>query len=240
MTPAPLPAAQAPFVLLPGFMADETLWREIEPALAARAPVIHGSLREGDSIAAMARHVIASLPERCVLVGFSMGGYVAREIVRQAPERVAALVLVATSGRADSPLQAQRKTAAVKTAQAGIFRGLSPSSIRASVHVARENDAGLIDAIRQMGVRLGGDVFFRQSHLVRDSDLPTLAAFRCPTLVVAADQDRLRSLDEARELQAAIPGARLEVIADSGHMIPLEQPAALLQALTRWLDSLPR
>jgi pimeloyl-ACP methyl ester carboxylesterase len=86
-----------------------------------------------------------------------------------------------------------------------------------------------------MGDRLGGDVFLRQAGQARLSDSDRLGAITCPTLVVAAAQDGLRSLDEARELQAGIPGAALTVIAGSGHMLPMEAPDALAGAILPWL-----
>ena len=93
----------------------------------------------------------------------------------------------------------------------------------------------MIDRVRAMGLRLGWDVFVRQSRVERGGDLERLADLRVPTLVIAAAEDQLRSLDEARELTAGIPGAALRVIADSGHMIPIEQPAVLAREIRDWL-----
>jgi pimeloyl-ACP methyl ester carboxylesterase len=87
-----------------------------------------------------------------------------------------------------------------------------------------------------MGQRLGYEVFMRQSRLDRDSDTATLAQIRCPTLVIAAQNDRMRSLQEATELQQHIAGAELRIIADCGHMIPVEQPAALCHEIIDWLQ----
>jgi pimeloyl-ACP methyl ester carboxylesterase len=87
-----------------------------------------------------------------------------------------------------------------------------------------------------MGVRLGGEVFRRQSMLERRSDLDRLGEIRCPTLVVAAGHDQLRSMEEAREMQAGIPGAGFALIEDSGHMIPIEAPEALAGVIVPWLE----
>jgi pimeloyl-ACP methyl ester carboxylesterase len=183
----------------------------------------------------MASRVAAEAPERFALVGFSMGGYVAREIARLAPERVQALVLIATSARADTRAQAARKAIAVAHVREQGFAGLSRGAIFQSVHPERAGDADLTGRIRRMGDRLGGPVFLRQAGQARASDLDRLGAIRCPTLVVAAAQDALRGLDEARELRDGIPGATLTVIGGSGHMLPLEAPDALAAAIVPWL-----
>ncbi|MCJ2137137.1 alpha/beta hydrolase [Methylobacterium sp. J-026] len=222
-------------LLLPGFMTDADLWSDVADRLAQVGPIAHGDLSRDATIRAMADRAIAAAPDRFALVGFSMGGCVAREIARRAPERVRALVLIATSARADTPAQAQRKAAAVDHVRRRGFAGLSRSAILQSVHPERAGDAALIARIRRMGDRLGGPVFLRQAGQARDSDQARLGLIACPTRVVAAAQDALRGLDEALELQAGIPGAVLTVLDGSGHMLPLEAPAALADAIVPWL-----
>jgi len=223
-------------LLVPGFMADDTLWRDLEAPLARFAPIHHADLRHDGSIEAMARRALEAAPPSFLLVGFSMGGYVARDIARLAPERVQALVLIATSTRPDSPALRQRKGAIGKAAPSVAFSGLSRIAVASSLHPKERDNEALIERVRAMGVRLGGDVFRRQSMLERPGDLDRLQEIRCPTLVVAAAQDQLRSLEEARELQAGIPGATLEVIEDTGHMIPIEAPERLAAVVVPWLE----
>jgi len=224
-------------LLVPGFMADETLWSDMAAALARFGPVVHADLRHDTSIAAMARRALQAAPPRFMLVGFSMGGYVAREIARLAPERVTALVLVATSTRPDTPSLRQRKGAIAHAAPDIAFSGLSRTAVATSLHPAQRGNLALIERVRAMSVRLGGDVFRRQSMLDRPGDLERLREIHCPTLVVAAAQDQLRSLDEARELQQGIRGAQLAIIENSGHMIPIEAPGPLLDVILPWLEA---
>jgi pimeloyl-ACP methyl ester carboxylesterase len=108
-------------------------------------------------------------------------------------------------------------------------------AVASSLHPKDKDNAALIARVRDMSVRLGGEVFRRQSLLERTSDLARLHEIRCPTLVIAAAQDQLRSLDEARELHAGIPGAEFAVIEDSGHMIPIEAPGRLLDVVVPFL-----
>jgi pimeloyl-ACP methyl ester carboxylesterase len=222
-------------LLVPGFMADETLWRDLEAPLARFAPIHYADLRHDTSIEAMARRALESAPPSFLLVGFSMGGYVARDIARLAPERVRALVLIATSTRPDTPALQKRKGAIGNAAPSIAFSGLSRTAVATSLHPKDRDNEALIERVRAMGTRLGGEVFRRQSMLERPGDLQRLHEIRCPTLVVAASHDQLRSMEEARELQAGIPGAILEVIEDSGHMIPIEAPERLAKVIVPWL-----
>ncbi|SDT95649.1 Pimeloyl-ACP methyl ester carboxylesterase [Verrucomicrobium sp. GAS474] len=226
-------------VLVPGFMADATLWRDVEADLSVVGPMIHGDLGKEATLDGMARRIVEESPARFLLVGFSMGGYVAREVARLVPERVAALVLIATSARPDSPAQVERNAAASGTLFAPNFAGLSRAAIASSLHPERDDDESHIERIREMGVRLGHKVFQRQSRLDRGDDRGRLREIGCPTLVIAAAQDRLRTREEASELRQLIPGAALRVIEESGHMIPIEQPRKLAETIVEWLRGVP-
>ena len=221
-------------ILVAGFMLDEDLWSDMADSLERFGPVLHVDPRHAASIEEMAVEALAMAPARFALIGFSMGGYVARAIQRLAPERVTKLALVATSARGDSAIQA-RRMAALSDANPAAFRGLSKQSIRQSLAPERETDAALVARIQAMSLRLGGQVFHRQARFRREGDLAQLAAITCPTLIVAGSKDRLRSVEEAVELQQAIPQARLELI-DCGHMIPMEQPAALAAMIEDFLS----
>ncbi|WP_439598063.1 alpha/beta fold hydrolase [Falsiroseomonas sp.] len=214
-------------VLLPGFMLDAGLWDEMAPLLAPLGPIHHGDLFQDGTLEGMAERVLAGAPAQFVLVGFSMGGFVAREVARMAPGRVQALVLVATSARGDSASQQARRGAISGRA----FRGMSRSAIARGLHPDRAGDAALVDRLRGMGDRLGGEVFGRQSLLPRPAFDTRLGEIACPTLVVAAAQDALRSVAESQELAAGIPGAQLRIIEGSGHMIPIEAPGELARLI---------
>lgn len=216
-------------------MADQALWDDLLPYLPPAAPVQFADLNTGASIDAMADAVLAAAPAHFILLGFSMGGYVARAIAHRAPDRVTALILVATSARPDQPALVQQRVAAARQATVAAFHGLSRGAIRASLHVDRAGDTAIIERVRAMGARLGRDVFLRQAAVVRAGDVATLGQIACPTLVIAAAGDQLRSVEEGRELADGIPGADFVVIEHAGHMLPLEAPAALGKIVTDWL-----
>lgn len=208
-------------LLIPGFMLDDDLWRNMQlerlgPELFNR--VIHADTTRDDTLADMAERAIAALDGPALVVGFSMGGYIAREVAYRAPEKVAGLALVATSSRAHGPQPALPDHAS--------FSQIGRSAVIRSLHPDHRSDA-LIQRVQAMSQRLGGAVFQRQSRLDRPDDTARLGTITCPTIVVAAAQDQLRTLEESRVLQAGISGSRLIVVEKSGHLIPIEQPDQL-------------
>lgn len=226
-------------LLVPGYMLDETLWDDMRDRLAPFGPLAHADLRHDSTLEDLARRALAEAPPSFILIGFSMGGYVAREMVRQAPGRVRALVQIATSTRPDSDTVRQGKRTVARAAPSVSFAGLSRTAIASSLHPREVDNEALIERVRMMGVRLGGVAFRNQSMVERPGDLHLLGEIRCPTLVVAAGHDRLRSLGEAQELHAGIAGAQFALVEDSGHMIPLEAPQALCDVIVPWLEALP-
>lgn len=228
-------------LLIPGFMADATLWDalkdEMTDDLAPFGPLVATDLSRGEDIESMAAAILADAPDRFVAVGFSMGGYVARELARMAPERVTALILIATSARGDTEELIRQRRSALK-APPRAFKGLSRPAIVSSLHPDLAGNEAMIARVRDMGLRLGGEVFHRQSAMARAGDLDRLGEIVQPTLIVAADADRLRGMDEAEELHRGIAGSTLVHVAHSGHMVPLEQPQALARVMTDWLSTL--
>lgn len=222
-------------LLLPGFMNDETLWEKVRHHLETIGNLTFGDLSQERTIADMAKGVLDRAPQRFALVGFSMGGYVAREMARVAPERVERLVLIATSARADTERQISAKAKAVEQVRRLGFRGLSRATIGSSLAAQNVQNKELIESIHAMGERLGGDVFLRQASQTRESDLTKLKDISCPTLIIASRGDALRSFDEAVELEEGIPGSKLVTIEGAGHMIPMEAPGALADTVIGWL-----
>ncbi len=222
-------------VFLPGFMLDESLWNDVLPFIDNAEQLMFGDLCSGNSIETIAQANLSKAPDTFTLIGFSMGGYVAREMVRQAPDRIQSLILIATSARADDDQQALQRITAAKNISATNFRGLSQVSIKESLGASSANNPELVERIRLMGAGLGKDEFVLQSSIRRAGDLDQLSVIQCPTLVVAGDQDRLRSLDEVTQLQQGIPNSELAIIQDCGHMIPLEQPSLLGPMISGWL-----
>jgi len=223
-------------VFLPGFMCDENLWADIRFGFIGLGQPYFGDYGTGETFAEMATSVLKSAPARFSLIGFSMGGYVAREIALQAPERVEALVLVGTSARGDDPNKTLQKEGLAKLTRRSSFRGLSRLACKTSLHPERMDNDELLDRIQAMALRVGKAAFIRQLLLFRNDSHDKLKDIQIPTLVISARQDQLRSIEEANELASGIPDAKLAIIENCGHMIPMEQPGPFLDVITDWLD----
>lgn len=221
-------------VCVPGFMLNDDLWTDLFPLIATEFAPQCLPL-QGNSISQMAQNVLASAPESFVLCGFSMGGYVAREVVRLAPERVQGLIVIASSTEADSTEQRAQKEAAIAYVEHHGFMGLSRSTITKALGPAFKQNKIVVNRIQDMSKALGRAVFLAQSQATRQSDLHLLSGIRIPALVIAAEQDELRSVEESTAMAKAIVGAQFEVVTDSGHMIPMEQPSALAGVINAWL-----
>ncbi len=226
-----------PLLLIPGLLCDERLWAHQVAHLADLADPQVITLTQQDSVTAMAAQALLQAPPRFALAGLSMGGYVALEILRQAPERVDRLCLVDTQARADSPETRQRRLDLIQLAQSGRFKGVTPRLLPLIVHPDRLEEAGLVDPIMAMAERVGRDAFLRQQQAILDriDSRPHLGAIACPTLVLCGAQDRLTPPDLSHEIAAGIPGAWITQIERCGHMAPLEQPEAVTALMRLWL-----
>lgn len=222
-------------VLVPGFMLDDDLWDTFCPMLPEDWIVRKASLSGGNTIPQIARYIADNSPQQFVLVGFSLGGFVARQLAADYPDRVKALVLIASSLREDSEQQTKLKSDAIEALSVSTFHGLSSRSIKESLHPNQATDKKLIAQIQEMSARLGYEAFVTQSRLSR-AGIPS-QTIQCPTLVVASLHDKLRSQEEAEELSHAITNASLHYLNESGHMIPMEQPQELSTILINWLKS---
>jgi pimeloyl-ACP methyl ester carboxylesterase len=229
---------RAPLILLPGLLCDRALWRHQLDHLADLAEMTVPDLSRDDSVEGMARRVLADASPRFALAGLSMGGYVAHAIMRAAPDRVERLALLDTSARADTEEQTSRRRGLISLAEKGRFKGVTPRLLPLLLHSARLKDKALTDAVMTMAERIGRDGFLRQQKAVmgRPDGRPYLARYRCPTLVAVGRADAITPIEVGAEMASLIPGARLVVIEDCGHLSPMEQPVAITALLRYWLQ----
>jgi len=226
-----------PLVLLPGLLCDAALWR---PQVAGLGPLIEPiiiDLTRDDSLGGMTRRALAAAPPSFALAGLSMGGYVAQEVMRQAPERVIKLALLDTSARADTPEQTSRRRGLIELSEKGEFKGVTPRLLPLLIHAARHEDEPLTDAVMGMAERVGKEAFLRQQKAImgRPDGREDLRRIACPTLVLCGRQDALTPLALHEEIAGLVPGAKLVVVEDCGHLSTLEKPVTVTGALRQWL-----
>jgi pimeloyl-ACP methyl ester carboxylesterase len=228
-----------PVVLVPGLLCTPRLYVEQIPALWQLGPVTVADHTRDDSMSAIAQRILSQAPPRFALVGLSMGGYVAFELMRQAPERIAKLALLDTTARPDLPEQTEQRKLQIEMARSGRFEDIARLLFPRFVAVAHQGDRTLKRVVRAMADDTGADAFVRQQTAImnRVDSRPSLAAIACPTLVVVGEQDVLTPPDRAAEIAAGIPYARHVVVPDCGHLSTLEQPETLTQALVDFLEA---
>jgi pimeloyl-ACP methyl ester carboxylesterase len=224
-------------LFLPGLLEDADAFESQIERLQPHATCVVADLTRADSIAELASQALAQAPKgRVSMVGHSMGGYVALEVMRQAPQRIERLALLNTHARPDTEESTQNRRRLMALAAKdfpAVVEALMPK-LMTTQHLENPD---LRACISEMARGVGSDAFLRQETAIigRIDSRPHLAAIRCPTLVVAARHDQLMPVEILRELANGIPGARLEIVEDSGHMTTLEQPGPVADLLEGWL-----
>lgn len=221
-------------VLLPGLICDERLWRDVIPGLDCRAMV--ADLTQDDSIAAMAARTLAAAPARFALAGLSMGGYVALEIMRQAPGRVTHLALLDTSARPDDEARKETRRKGIEMVRQGKFIGVS-RGLLASLIAPQHMGTDVARDVQAMSERVGQAAYVTQQVAImgRVDSRPGLGAIAAPVLVGVGEMDKLTPPELAEEMAAGIMGAELVRFPDSAHLPTMENPGAVVEAMRRWL-----
>lgn len=223
--------------LLPGLLCDASVWAHQAAALGRDADVVVPDFHGVDSIAAMARAVLDAVPGRFALAGHSMGGRVALEVVRQAPERVERLALLDTGVHPRKPGEEAGRQALVDLARAEGMAALAARWLPPMVHPDRTADPSLMEPLTAMVCRATPALFEGQVRalLGRPDASGQLAAIACPTAVIVGRQDGWSPPAQHEAIAAAVAGATLTVIEDCGHMATVERPQAVTAALEAWL-----
>lgn len=227
-------------ILLPGLASDAALWRDQIPALQAAGHTVHVAdvhARAG-TLSAMALTLLAEHEGPLVLAGTSMGGIVALEVFRQAPQRVAALALLGSSARPDTPALVRLRSEAIALFEQGRVAEVLRANLPFAFHPSRQGDTALVSAYFEMIDRAGAAQLVRQNRalMARPDSRPLLPRLRCPLLVACGDADALTPPECAREIAAAVPHARLEILPACGHLLTWERPEAVNGLLLEWLE----
>jgi pimeloyl-ACP methyl ester carboxylesterase len=224
-------------VLIPGLACTARLFEPQIGALSAARTIVVAEHTQDDSIAAIAARLLREVPGRFDLAGLSMGGYIAMEVVRKAPERVERLALLDTSARPDAPEASHDRQRLIALAEAGRFEEIHSALWPRLVHPDRQDDQTLQDIIFGMTRETGAEVYIRQQRAImaRPDSRPLLPGIEIPTLVLVGEGDAITPPEIAREMAEMIEWASLVVIPGAGHLSTLEQPDRVTRALQLWL-----
>jgi pimeloyl-ACP methyl ester carboxylesterase len=230
--------SHANVLILPGLLEDADAFEEVIDGLRGVAICSVADMTRADTIAGLAKAALAQAPAGMLhLAGHSMGGYVALEIMRQAPGRVAKLALLNTNARPDSPEATENRKRLVALADKD-FEAVNAALLPRLMTEEHLRDPILTGIVGAMALAVGKEAFKRQQNAIigRVDSRPGLAGIRCPTLVVAAREDVIMPLEVLVELSSGIPGARLAIVEASGHMASLEQPRQVLALMEEWIS----
>ena len=226
-----------PLLLLPGMMCDARLFGPQMAAFSADRAVHCAPIGGHDTMEVLAAEVLENAPARFALLGLSMGGIVAMEIIRQAPERVTRLALLDTNHRAETPERAAAREPQIETVAAGGLRGVMRDEMKPHYLADGPNRGAILDLCMAMAEALGEAAFARQSRAlqVRPDQTETLRGLKVPTLVLCGREDGLCPVSRHEEMAGLVPGAVLEVVEGAGHLPVLERPEETNAAIARWL-----
>jgi pimeloyl-ACP methyl ester carboxylesterase len=214
-------------VMIPGLGSDAAVWNRTIAALNSEVNCLVGDTHCDRSLRGMAQRILGQAPETFALAGVSMGGMVALEMMKIAPERVTRLALIDTNARADAIARKAYRYLANIVAITGDFERLSERSVKSLVHLSTQND--IRAELAEMGTRVGAKTYIRQNRAVaaRKDLRPVLQSIAVPTAVIVGSDDRLTPIELSQEIHNLTPGSTLHVVPGCGHLPPIEKPEAL-------------
>ena len=226
-----------PILFVPGLACTREVFAPQVAALSKDHRCVVADHAEGTTIAEIAATILAAAPPTFALVGFSLGGYIAFEMIRQAPERVTKLALLDTQATPESDEARARRLQLVAMVEAGRFAEAEQAQWPNVVHPSRYGDTVLRETKLRMALDAGQARWLRHvaAIMARADSRPTLAAIAVPTLVLVGAEDALTTPERAREMVAGIARAHLVIVPACGHMAPLERPEAVNAALSAWM-----
>jgi len=230
-------AARTTLILVPGLLCDRLVWRETIAAFTATHDIVVPVLDDLDTIPAMAARLLSTAPRTFALAGHSLGGRIALEVLRQAPQRVSALALLDTGVHPCSVGEPQQRQVLLDIAATQGMRAVARAWLPPMVHPARRAEPAFMEPLEAMIARRTPRTFRNQvtALLDRPDATPVLGSIRCPTCVICGRQDEWSPPAQHESIAARISDAQLTVIDDAGHMAPCERPEAVVTELRRWL-----
>lgn len=229
----------SPLLCLPGMMCDARLFTPVIEHFSTERPVLVYPLTSTNTIEGLARSILDTAPPAFSLMGLSMGGIVAMEIAKQAPERVERLALLDTNPLSETPEKAASRAPQMASVKHGGLRDVMRDEMKPNYLTDGPLKNTILDLCMDMAMALGELVFISQSIALRDRPdyCDVLSSLTMPTLVLCGQDDELCPVERHELMHSLITGSTLAVIKEAGHLVVLEQPTAACAALQRWLET---
>ena len=224
-------------VFLPGMMCDARLFGPQIAEMSADTAVMVAPITQGERVEQIASQLLDLLPQRFALAGLSMGGIVAMEVLRRAPERVARIALLDTNPLPETPQVAAAREPQIVAVKAGRMLEVMRDEMKPNYLAPGPHRGDVLDLVMDMARALGPDVFVRQSRALqrRPDQQTTLRKCKVPALILCGAHDALCPVKRHEFMAEMIPNATLRIMEQSGHLPTLEQPQETTQALREWL-----
>ena len=231
-------AVPLPILLVPGLGCSARLYSPQLDALWRFGSITIVDHTRDDTMDAIATRILRNAPPRFALAGLSMGGFISLAMMRLAPERIDRLALLDTNARADVPERTAERERFIALVQRGRFAEVNAALTPRYLHPNHRGER-FVKIVEQMAEDVGVEGFIRQQRAImsRPDSRPMLPGIKCPTLVLVGDSDAATPPELSKEMADAIPGARLVIVKDCGHLSTIEQPQAVNAAMSEWLEA---
>lgn len=225
-------------LIVSGLLCTDTMFHRQVEALQGIANITFGNHQRYNSVAEIATGILADAPDTFCLTGFSFGGYISFEIMRQAPERVERLALIGTSAPLDKADRTKTRLEQIRLAQAGEYDKVCDILVTRFINEESAKNPEIVKLIREAMTSTGPEIFCQQMKNImgRSDSTDTLATIKCPTVMIVGEEDALAPKAKAQTICDGINGCKLVIIPNSGHLVPLEQPEQVNAALIEWLN----
>lgn len=223
--------------MIPGMMCDERLFAPQIASLSGSFEIIIPQLKDRETISGFAEDILATAPSDFALLGLSMGGIIAMEILRQAPNRIDRIALLDTNPLAEKDEIKRKREPQIKAVENGELERVMRDQLIPNYLADETNNTQIKDLCLQMARALGPDVFINQSKALmnRPDQTETLKAANIPALILCGRQDILCPPQRHQLMLDLIPYAEIEIIEDAGHLPVLEQPDITTDKIKAWL-----
>lgn len=226
-----------PLVLIPPMLCDARVFCAQLATLSASVPVTFTPITNGDRIEEMASTILSWLPQKFALAGMGMGGMVAMEVLRRAPERVTRVAFISTNAQADTPEVSAQREPLIIAARSGRYDDAIHGEMNPAWLAPGPYRDDVMSLVSDMAHALGPDVYVRQSRAMqrRKDQQNIMRKIKQPAIVMCGEHDAQNALKRHEFLAELIPYAKLEVIENAGHLPSLENAEAVTRALQTWL-----
>jgi pimeloyl-ACP methyl ester carboxylesterase len=226
-----------PLVLLPGMMCDARLFGAQIGKLSAELAIMVAPVTRGERVEEIASGLLDQLPQRFALGGLGLGGVVAMELLRRAPDRVTRIALIGTHPLGEFPAVAAAREPEIVKARSGRLKAVMEDRLERCGIAPGPRHEGVTALALSMARSLGAETFVRQSRALQrcKDQQATLRNCKVPALVLCGAQDMLSPVKRHQTMAELLPDSELVILEDAGHLTPLEQPEAVTAALRSWL-----